>query len=503
MSASSGYPPLFQPSTAFPVTTLQMPPSGRPPRTLRDVAGALWRQWRLVLACAVAALVVAGGVRAAMPPVYYATATVLLQPEPREFVTAGLADTSGPGAPDAVDAAGVGRRVRAEIELMRSRLNAQAAVERLDLHESQFAASGLAVLLPGNRDADEAIDVSVDRARTVDRFLEALSIEPTGASMGGQGPDMLQVRLACTDRWIAARALQAFLDSYQRLAARHHRRAAQASSRVLEARVADARGALRRSEDAIVGLLLGDAGRPLVIDPPRAGPGAVAPASPPTVPMALHLDDEPAVPAVAHAPARARPAPADDAMASAADPMAATDSGLRLDDVAPQAEDEFVPARNPRDRERRDTLAPRPAPPLRVDTPLGAQLARLEQQHAAARDRYADLQRQLDHVDDLLDARGDDPASRLPTTAPRRPTTIDGAPPDGLVLPGVLLGLLAGIAVALLRELGGDRLRSARDVRWALGVPVLGALPTLSARSRQALVGPAFVGGPRAPRMDE
>lgn len=54
------------------------------------------------------------------------------------------------------------------------------------------------------------------------------------------------------------------------------------------------------------------------------------------------------------------------------------------------------------------------------------------------------------------------------------------------VLLGPLAGLSLGLLLAALRELGGDRMRSPRDAQRALGVPVLGAIPTLSAKARSA-----------------
>jgi len=59
------------------------------------------------------------------------------------------------------------------------------------------------------------------------------------------------------------------------------------------------------------------------------------------------------------------------------------------------------------------------------------------------------------------------------------------------LVPGLLAGLLLGLLAAAARELRGDRMRSVREAEWALGVPVLGAIPTLSARARGALLAPA------------
>jgi hypothetical protein len=55
-------------------------------------------------------------------------------------------------------------------------------------------------------------------------------------------------------------------------------------------------------------------------------------------------------------------------------------------------------------------------------------------------------------------------------------------------LPGLIAGLLLGLGLAALRELRGGRMRSPHEAEWALGVPVLGAIPTLSAKARDAIV---------------
>ena len=75
-----------------------------------------------------------------------------------------------------------------------------------------------------------------------------------------------------------------------------------------------------------------------------------------------------------------------------------------------------------------------------------------------------------------------------------RASSVGGAGPGGErarpTLPGLVAGLLLGLLVAALRELGGERMRSPREAQWALGAPVLGAIPTLSAKARAALLAP-------------
>ena len=64
------------------------------------------------------------------------------------------------------------------------------------------------------------------------------------------------------------------------------------------------------------------------------------------------------------------------------------------------------------------------------------------------------------------------------------------APPAGRWPLGVASGLLLGLLAAALRELRGQRMRSSREAEWALGAPVLAAIPTLSARARAMLLAP-------------
>lgn len=93
--------------------------------------------------------------------------------------------------------------------------------------------------------------------------------------------------------------------------------------------------------------------------------------------------------------------------------------------------------------------------------------------------------------DDEIDAalrQAPPAAGRLPQVS-SAPAPDDGGRPRP-TLPGLVAGLLLGLLVAALRELGGQRMRSPREAQWALGAPVLGAIPTLSAKARDALLDP-------------
>jgi len=81
----------------------------------------------------------------------------------------------------------------------------------------------------------------------------------------------------------------------------------------------------------------------------------------------------------------------------------------------------------------------------------------------------------------------------MPPAAGPAPMVATGEPfaAAGPAWRGPVGGLLLGLLLAGLRELRGGRMRTAREAQWALGVPVLGTIPTLSARARAASIGRA------------
>jgi hypothetical protein len=130
---------------------------------------------------------------------------------------------------------------------------------------------------------------------------------------------------------------------------------------------------------------------------------------------------------------------------------------------------------------------------LRLDTEAGApDAAPWAMQTADAAQASAMLR-----LDDISESDAIEAALREapPAAGPLMGTSTGLAPGPGAErprpsLPGLGAGLLLGLLLAALRELGGERMRSAREASWALGAPVLGAIPTLSARAREKLLEP-------------
>jgi hypothetical protein len=134
--------------------------------------------------------------------------------------------------------------------------------------------------------------------------------------------------------------------------------------------------------------------------------------------------------------------------------------------------------------------APSGAIDLRLDPEPGAAVLAVAAARIAVAARVPPATLRLDDVavDDAIAAA----LREAPPAAGRmlRPPSAADEPARAS-LPGLAAGLLMGLLVASLRELGGQRMRSPREAQWALGAPVLGAIPTLSAKARDALVEPS------------
>ncbi|HEX7690182.1 MAG TPA: Wzz/FepE/Etk N-terminal domain-containing protein, partial [Burkholderiaceae bacterium] len=236
-----------------PSSTLFPPgqPSSAPPRSLRDLVAALYRQAGLVAICALVGTAASLALYARQPRVYTSSAKVWVQTEQQgspSFLS-GIAAYRETPYPDPVN-----RKIETEIELMLTRTNAQAVVEKLGIRDDQLARGGASRPHPGATPGDE-------RAHTVDLFLDGLAVEPLRSKTADTSSNVLEVKFECTDRALAPVALQAFLDNYLQLGAQQNRRLGETTSRVIETQLAQAKDELRQAEDGIVALLVRDGGR--------------------------------------------------------------------------------------------------------------------------------------------------------------------------------------------------------------------------------------------------
>jgi uncharacterized protein involved in exopolysaccharide biosynthesis len=456
-----------------------------PPRSLRDVIAVLYRQAALIVVCAAVGTVASLVLYAKQPRVYTSTAKVWVQTEQQgspSFLS-GIAAYRETPYPDPVN-----RKIETEIELMLTRTNAQAVVEKYGIRNEQLVHGGSARPKP---DAGASAPAgSTSRARTVDLFLDGVSVEPLRSKTADTSSNVLEVKFECADPALAPVALQAFLDNYLQLGAQQNRRLGETTSKLIETKLAQAKDDLMASEDRIVKLLVQDGGRAgAPVGATTGGTDALASADT----------------GAAYASAGAAPegglrldlnpnATVGSGVGNGSTPVVAAlkaqtlDLQLRLDEARQLYTDDAENVRN-----LRSQLAgsqQRLSRVVRENTKLEAELNQLERQRQLAQERYVELQRKLDQIDLYLRLNPTEAESRVVIDAPDHPSAAEGKKKPIVALLGPVAGLLLGLLLAGLRELGGERMRSPREAEWALGVPVLGAIPTLSAKARSAYFAP-------------
>ena len=240
-------------------------PPGQPPatapRTMRDLAAALYRQAGLVAVCVLVGTAASLVLYANQPRVYTSTAKVWVQTEQQgspSFLS-GIAAYRETPYPDPVN-----RKIETEMELMLTRTNAQAVVDKLHIRDEQLARGTLGKLrglLGGGAAATPAASPADSRSHTVDLFLDGVSVEPLRSKTADTSSNVLEVEFQCADPALAPVALQAFLDNYLQLGAQQNRRLGETTSRVIAGQLAQAKDDLRQAEDRIVQLLVQDSGR--------------------------------------------------------------------------------------------------------------------------------------------------------------------------------------------------------------------------------------------------
>lgn len=441
-------------------------PADVPPRSARDLVVVLYRQAGLVAICLLVGSAAGALLYAKQPRLYASSAKVWVQTGQPDAPSrlAGV-----PAYRDAPYPAPIDRKIDTEIELMLTRTSAQAVVDRLHIRDEQLVRGGLAGIRADL--AAMARGGGRGRARTVDLVLDGLAVVPLRSKTADAASEVLEVTFECADATLAPAALQAFLDNYLQLGAQQHRRLGETTARAVAGQVEQAKEELRQIEEGIVALLVQDGGR-------RPAAGAASGVADVPASGRLRLDPNPGA-ATAAAPA----ATALEAHAHAHALQLRLDEArqFRADEAASMREAHPWPAGSPQ----------RLAGPLRENTRLEAELNRLERQRRLVQERCIQLQNKLDQVELYLRLTPAEAESRVVIDAPDHPGPGDGRKKLGVAILGPLAGLLAGLFLAGLRELGGDRMRSPRAAEWALGVPVLGAIPTLSAKARASyLVAP-------------
>ncbi len=429
----------------------------------RELWVMLWRHIGLIAGCVLLASVLALAVALAQKPVYASTARVWIQTE-QQGTPSFLSGIAAYRESQYLESAT--RKIETEMELMLTRSNATAVVDALGVLPEQLPRSALAqftALLPGLPQTAKP-DAAAPARTVVDQFIETVSVQPLRSKTAETASNVLEVRFESADPALAPRALSVLLDNYLRSGAQQNQRLGEATAKLIQTKLAQAKAELRQVDDSIVELAMSGSSLAAMTavgdEPPRrstgvgAGGGAV-----------LRLD-------VGGEGSRVGNAQAVTLLKTQT-----LDLEARLDELRQVYTDN---AENVRDlRNRVEATKRRLSRSVREGARADAEYSRLERLRALVVDRYVELQKKLDQIDLYLQLNPTAVDSRVvidPPSAAKR----GGSKRLLIALMGPIGGLMLGLLLAGLRELFDTRLRSAAEVERALGLPTLALVPNLS-----------------------
>jgi uncharacterized protein involved in exopolysaccharide biosynthesis len=433
-----------------------------------DWARMAWRQRWLLGVCTVLLGGLAVGFVSTQKPVYATTAKVWVQTEQQgspSFLS-GIAAYRDSPIPDPVN-----RKIETEMELMHTRSSAQQVIERLGITEGQLARAPMDQLMSVLRPLLPSSGSKPDVApRLEELLLKGLSVTPQRSGTADTTSNVLEVRFECADPALAPRVLQALLDNYLRMGEQQNRLLGQATSRLVEAKMSEARHELAGIEESMLKLSLREPGRDAIV-PRSTGTGRSS------VPGgALRFDLGPDLTGAAQTQVMTQ------LKSLTQDLQAQLEAARQL-----YTEDsENVRTLRTRLNEAQARLRSGVAAAARAD----AEMNRLERARGMAQERYVELRRKLDQIELYLQLNPSDAASRTVIDPPLTPQTPERSRRSLVLVLGLFGGLMLGLLLGGLREMFDRRLHTPDDVRRQLGLPVLGSLPQLGAGDQARLEAP-------------
>ena len=471
----------------FPLDRPDAAQPGRPPGAAaasplspHEVLLLLWRYRWLIGFCVLLLSGLAVVVLKLQPQVYSSTARVWVQTEQQgtpSFLS-GIAAYR-----ESQYAESTNRKIETEMELMLTHSSADNVVARLGLKREQFGLTPLSRLRASLRDAVDGLFGRTKKPvdplllpSVGDLFLETVTVQPLRSKTAETASNVLEVRIESADAALAPKALAALLDNYLGVGAQQTQKLGEATARLLQTRLAEARGELQRFDEQLVSLALRDSGRAEAVVIAAERPTAV-----PRAPLDGGLRMELALDA-----SRAGNAQAVSQLKSQTLELQA-----RLDELRQVYTDD---ADNVRGLRRRiDASRARLSSSVRAGVKAEAEFTRLERQRSLAQDRFVELQKKLDQIELYLQLNPTAVDSRVVVDPPSAAKPVAGKSKLLLAALGPVLGLLLGLLLAGLRELFDSRLRDPAEVERALGLPTLVAIPRLPASERERWLGSAGV----------
>jgi uncharacterized protein involved in exopolysaccharide biosynthesis len=416
--------------------------------TPRDLLRQVFKYWTTVAVClfTVTGLTVCG--LSVQPAVYEASAKVLIQTEQQgtpSFLS-GITAYRDPQDPEPQD-----RKIETEIQLLMSRSNAQAVVQRLGITKAmliQPPLEYLKVLLPPFvRGAAKPKTAAELQTETVTLFLKALTVEPLRSKTADTTSNVFEAHFACADKNLAPRALAALLQEYIRFGTQHNRELGEATFRLVDAKAREVADELQGLDDRIQVLTVRHASRPDVSAGGSTG----------------------------------------DSSASLPNPRNATQNSLallkteaiemqaKLEDARQSFTDDSPTVKHL--TEQLHELEGRLRSGAQASAQLDTEIERLERRRALTVERFKELRTKRDQIELYLQLN--------PVVSDTRVVTEPPVPPEmpnikiklivGLM--GPILGLLIGLVIAGVREYFDHRLENAGDIKRYLGLDTLAIVP--------------------------
>lgn len=412
--------------------------------TSRDALQLLFKHGRIIAGCmaAVTALVWAGA--SVQPATYASSAKLWVKTEQQSapaFLT-GLTPNRDVSAPDPSN-----RKIETEMELLLSRDNAERVIAELGVRPEQLIRSPIQVIqdrlpkLPGlpQKEPTEKSRQAAHQA-LVDAFIKSFKLEALRSKSADTTSNVLEIQFTAADPELVPKAINSMMKAYLEVSSLQNRQLGEKTFALLEAKAEEARRDLASSEQALVGFMAKNGDRTS-----RQAVGGTGGGSPAVATMKSQ----------------------------------SADLQAKLDDLRQIYTEE---AQNVRALDQSITaLQQRMRTEVRANAEADAELSRLERQRNLAQDRFVELRRRLDQIDLYLKVNPSEAESRVVTQSADVPTAPDNKKRQIAFLMAPVGGLLLGLALAAMRQMSDRRIETPEELRRALGIEVLAAVPDLSA----------------------
>ncbi|WP_210810651.1 hypothetical protein [Ideonella paludis] len=430
--------------------------------TLQDGLAMLARQAILILITMAVLTAVTLWLLGGQKKVYTTTARIWIQTEQQgtPAFLSGLAAYRDSPYPDPV-----ARKIETEMELLLTRSNAADVIRRFKLTEDQLAfkpmdhvKNKVSKLLGIEDDyvgQDAKSGPPVDAL--VDQLLKGIKVSPRRSGTADTSSNVLEIELESTDGEVAPKILAALIEGYLKLSAEQSQQQATTTSRLIERQMIQARDELRAVEGEITEVLMRQARR---AESDGTGGSLV------TARTGAALQGE-----------------ADGGATQLKNHM--MELQIQLDQARQLYTEDAEPVKAAKRR-----LA---AAEARLRQGMGdgvktsADISRLERQRNLAQERYVELRKRLDQIELYLQANQEENQARTVVDNASAASGSGKAKQLMLMALGPILGLALGLLLAGVREFMDGRMRSPKDVRQTLGLPVLGQVSELSRSARRSL----------------